>query len=166
MESVLDVLGLIGFTVRSDKHKNAWKKLDRRVWGKTVAGFTLSAQAEPSEVTGDHPVKLRVALRNDTGAEVREQISAGLGLFEVRLVGPEGKLREPTNYGHRLIRDAKGTRMNLVLAPSEAIQNEIPISELFEMSAPGTYHTRAVCQVPGAAPGLHCESNEVAVKRV
>lgn len=166
VDSVLNVLGLIGFTVRSDKNKDAWKKLDAREWGEPVAGWRLSVLAVPPVVNGSAPVKLRVTLRNDTGSVVRTQIASELHFFQVNIRQDGGQAGvELSPFGRRMLDTQTNHTIGLQLAPGESLHNEIPVSELFEMKKPGSYRVQVSCNALGPNPGNSLKSNEVVIER-
>jgi hypothetical protein len=163
IDNVLEVLGMIGFTVRSDRKKGAWKSLDDRVWGVPAEKFSLSIQARPNVTRLNEQLRLIVALRNDTGADVRLTISTWLNYFDYTIRDPEGVVLKPNDYGRKLLQSRLATTM-VAIPPTEPVQNEIPVSDMYSLNQPGDYHAVVSCQVPGAASGIRCVSNEVVIR--
>ena len=149
LNNFLDVLGLIGFTVRQDKLKDAWKKLDARVWGPAAGSFELSIQARPALVLAGAPVNLAVALRNTTDNDVRTTIADWLAFYEVTVTGPDGTNLEVTAYGRRILAVHPDMRQSAFFPACTAVHNELPISDLYDMDDSGKYRVRVHCPVPG-----------------
>jgi hypothetical protein len=166
LENFLDALGLIGFTVRGDKRKDEWKKLDGRIWGPATAGFELSIQARPSAAKAGVPIHLALALRNTSDADVQTTIADWLAFYEVIATGPDGTRLEITPYGQRILAVHPDMRQNAMFPAGNSIHNELPISDLYDMSRPGKYLVRAMCPVPGTETNAKCESNDVEVTRI
>ncbi len=165
IDSVLDVLGLIGFTVRSDRKKGAWKKLDDRVWGTPVAGFSLSAQLRPAQALRTESVKAAVAIRNATGADVHERIPDWVHYFAITVIDPSGVPLQLSAFGQRVMGSGSGTKIAAVFPAAVPVQNELPLSDLFDLSRSGVYRIAVSCAVPGSDGREHCESNPVELIR-
>ncbi len=164
LDNFLDVLGLIGFTVRQDRRKDRWKNLDTRLWGPPKNQFELSIQARPAVAEAGAPFNLALSLRNNSDADTRAIIADWIVFYEVAVTGPDGMPLQVTPYGKRLLAVHPDARQSAVFPARSAVHNELPLSGLFDMSAPGKYLVRAECQVPGTF-GVKCQSNEVEVIR-
>jgi len=166
IDSILEVLGLIGFTVRSDKKKGAWKKLEDRIWGSTTGGFTLSIQARPAQSRVGEQVKIVIALRNDAGREIRDFLPDPLHYFAIQVTDPAGMRLEPSGFGRRVLESSAKPGTQFVFSTTEPVQNELPLSDLYDLNTPGSYHISVSSPVPEIDSQLRCKSNTIEVFRI
>ena len=147
---VVDQLAKSGLILRGDPPKVI--QLEGREWGPEAGGWALS-------IAGRRDV-LSVILRNTTDAQ-REMAATGwLHFFEVRITAPDGAPARPTAYGRTALDASRGgTRVDRQLGAGQAVELELPIGVLFEMSAPGRYTVVVRC------PALGLESNAAIVER-
>lgn len=165
VNNILDMLGLIGFTVRSDRKKGAWKDLSNRVWGVSSEHFALSVQVRPSESRVRTPVRMIIALRNESEKEVSVDIPGWLGYFHIAVLNVEGRELEPTVFGSRTLRREDGAKRRVAVSPAEPVQIEVPLSDIFDLDIPGNYAIEVSCVAPGSASGARCQSNSVSIRR-
>jgi hypothetical protein len=162
---ILDTLGMLGLLMRSRRVSNFDETSANREWGPAIEGFALSILASPDTAGPEEPVKLLLALRNGDGREIQAAVPAWLSYFELRIAGPTGALAERTAYGLAVLSSSADSSMIVVFSPERPQYVEFPLSDIYGMTAPGTYRVSASCPVPASASGAKCQSNEVMIER-
>jgi hypothetical protein len=159
IRNFLTFLAKMGLSVRDDPKKVV--DVAGRTWGEPVGGLALSVVLKRAE-DPDELATVSVALHNRS-LEIKRLMTRGwLNFFDVSVVGPDGALVPPTPYGSELMKPERRPPLaEVVLAPGEAIEADIPIGSLFEMRG-GQFQVKAVCEAPD--DGGLIASNEVQVK--
>jgi hypothetical protein len=147
----------MGLSIRDDPKKVV--DVAGRAWGEPVNGLALSVLLTPKQDADQLPT-VSVAIHNRT-AEARRLTTRGwLNFFRVSVLAPDGVAAEVTPYGRELMKpERQPAPSEIVLAPGEAIEADIPIGSIFQMRR-GQYNVQATCETPG---GL-IASNEIQVK--
>lgn len=163
------IAGLLGCTVLS-VGAAAWggggQEMKDKDAGHPVADVQLIASVEKERFAVNEPVVLKLTLKN-VGAEERRLIARdGTKDYKIEVKGEHGRVPALTRKGE----DSKNSdRFSIssgrfVLTPSQERSDEISISDLFDLTTPGTYFitvTRPGPVVDGKSGRL--ESNKVTV---
>jgi hypothetical protein len=155
---VFDFLAGMGLIVRDDPPKVV--DLAAREWGAAVEGLALSIGEIP-HADPDAQAAVSVVLRN-AGAAARSLTVPGwlfFYRFEVRDSGGAPAAMSP--FGRELLKPARRTeRLEVVLAPGEANETQVPIGSIFNMPGKRRNLVRASCE-PSA--GVVLQSNEITI---
>lgn len=148
----------MGLTVRDDPKKVV--DVAGRKWGEPVDGLALSVLLSGRR-HDDEPASVSVAIHNRGPREQRLLTHGWLNYFRVSVVGSAGVAAPLTAYGSELMKPERlPASAEVVLAPGEAVEADIPIGLLFEMRR-GEFRVQASCDAPG---GGEIASNEILVK--
>lgn len=148
----------MGLSVRDDPKKVV--DVAGRTWGEPHRGFVLSVQLLERK-HDDEPASVSVAIHN-RGPGVQRLVTRGwLSYFRVAVVNAEGVPAPMTAYGRELMKPERlSAPAEVVLAPGEAVEADIPVGLLFEMRR-GKFRVQATCEAPG---GGVIVSNAIQVK--
>jgi hypothetical protein len=148
----------MGLTVRDDPKKVV--DVAGRTWGEAVDGLALSVLLSARK-HDDEPPSISVAIHNRSAHEQRLLTRGWLNYFRVSVVDSEGALAAMTPYGRESMKPERlPAPAEVVLAPGEAIEADIPVGLLFEMRR-GEFRVQATSDVPG---GEAIASNEIQVR--
>jgi hypothetical protein len=153
----LTFLAKMGLTVRDDPKKVV--DVAGRTWGEAVDGLALSVLLSARR-HDDEPPSVSVAIHN-RGPDVQRLLTRGwLNYFRVSVVDVQGASVAMTPYGRESMKPERlPAPAEVVLAPGEAIEADIPVGLLFEMRR-GEFRVQATCEAPG---GGVIASNEIQV---
>jgi hypothetical protein len=146
----------MGLGVRDDPKKEV--DVAGRAWGEPVNGLALSVLLRPKEDPDELPA-VSIAILN-LGPETKRLMTRGwLNFFHVSVTDQGGAAAPPTSYGAELMKPERQPAISeLVLAPGEAIEADIPIGSIYQMRKGDAYRVQASC---GAAGGGPVTSNEI-----
>ena len=148
----------MGLSVRDDPKKVV--DIAGRAWGEPVNGLALSVLLTPKQDDAQLAT-ISVAIHNRAPAEQRLITRGWLNFFRVSVTGPDGAAAALTPYGRELMRpERQPAPSEVVLAPGEALEADIPIGSIFQMRK-GQYRVRASCDAP---TGGLITSNEIQVQ--
>jgi hypothetical protein len=148
----------MGLSVRDDPKKVV--DVAGRTWGEPVHGLALSALLLQRK-HDDEPASVSVAIHNRSSDVQRLLIRGWLNYFRVSVVNTQGAAVAMTPYGRESMKPERlPPPAEVVLAPGEAVEADIPIGLLFEMRR-GQFRVHAACEAPG---GGAIASNEIQVK--
>ncbi len=154
----LTFLAKMGLTVRDDPKKVV--DVAGRAWGEAVHGLALSVLLSARK-HDDEPPSVSVAIHNRSPHVQRLLTRGWLNYFRVSAVNAEGVLAPMTAYGRESMKPERlPAPAEVVLAPGQAVEADIPIGLLFEMRR-GDFRVQAMCDAPG---GGVIASNEIQVK--
>jgi hypothetical protein len=142
------------------------KTINARRWGQAIEGQALSIATKKSEYAPAERVVLNIALRNEGSVDVLAPKRSPLAIYEVRVLGPDGKEVPHTLWGEKFSTSGKRGSMSVVcLKPGQQIFAEIDLSRLVDISVPGKYGlsvSRFVLK-SGTKQGAKAESNELEI---
>ncbi len=151
----IDALAKMGLVFRSDPPKIV--NLAGREWGREAGGLQLSIAA----FGGDWRT-LSVILRNADATPKKVLVADWLHFAAIHITAPSGSLVSPTPYGREsLKRNAAKSRFEAPLGPHAALEFQLPIGLLFDLSAPGSYSTHLTCEVPARGGPATLSSNDL-----
>ncbi len=152
----LTFLAKMGLSVRDDPKKVV--DVAGRVWGEPVGGLALSLELKRKE-DPDELATVSAAVHNRSAETQRLTTRGWLNFYQVSVVGSDGHAVALTPYGGELAKpERQPAPAEIVLAPGEAIEADIPIGSIYQMRK-GHYSVQASAGVPG---GL-AVSNEISV---
>jgi hypothetical protein len=145
-------LANMGLVLRDDPPKVI--DMTGREWGPGAGGLELSirelAREAPRQMAG-----ISVVMRNE-GTSPRS-LTVPPWIFFYKFEG-----LELTPYGMRLMSpDRKGKNIAVTLAPGEAIETELPVATIYDLSTTGTHKLQVSCQLPDQTI---LRSNEITVQ--
>jgi hypothetical protein len=147
----------MGLTVRDDPKKVV--DVAGRKWGEVVEDLALSVLLSARK-HDDEPASVAVAIHNRSPYVQRLATRGWLQYFRVRVVNAEGARVAMTPYGRELMKPERLPPLSeVVLAPGEALEADIPIGLLFGMER-GEFRVQASCEAPGGGTVV---SNEIRV---
>ena len=148
----------MGLTVRDDPKKVV--DVAGRAWGEAVHGLALSVLLSARK-HDDEPPSVSVAIHNCSPDAQRLLTRGWLNYFRVSVIDGAGARAHPTSYASELMKPERlPATAEVVLAPGQAVEADIPIGLLFEMRR-GDFRVQAMCDAPG---GGVIASNEIQVK--
>jgi hypothetical protein len=154
----LTFLAKMGLSVRDDPKKVV--DVAGRTWGEPLNGLALSVLRKPKE-DADELTTVSVAIVNQASEAQRLTTRGWLNFFQVSVVGSDGVVSALTPYGRELMKpERQPAPQEVVLAPGEAIEADIPIGSIFQMSK-GPFQVQATCAAPG---GGRATSNQIQVE--
>ena len=146
----------MGLSVRDDPKKAV--DVAGRAWGTPVGGLALSVTLKRRE-DADELATVSAAIHNCSVEPKRVMTRGWLHFFQVSVTGPDGGAVAPTPYGRELLKPERQLALfEVVLAPGEAIEADIPIGSIFQMRK-GKFRVQASGEVPGG----RAVSNELPV---
>jgi hypothetical protein len=148
----------MGLSVRDDPKKVV--DVAGREWGEPVEGLALSVLLSERK-QDDEPASVSVAIHN-RGPYVQRLLTRGwLSYFRMSVTNAEGAPVAMTAYARELMKPERlPAPAEVVLAPGEALEADIPVGLLFEMRR-GQFRILATCEAPG---GGIVTSNQIMVK--
>jgi hypothetical protein len=148
----------MGLGVRDDPKKVV--DVAGRTWGEPVGGLVLSVLLKPKDDV-DELTTVSIAIHNVAAETQRLATRGWLNFFHVSVVGADGAVVPLTPYGRELMKpERQPAPFEVVLAPGEAIEADIPIGSIFQIRK-GQVRVRAACEAFGG--GL-LTSNEIQVE--
>lgn len=151
----------MGLSVRDDPKKVV--DLAGREWGEPVNGLALSVLVSERKHDDEPPV-VSVAIHNQSKETRRLTTRGWLSFFRMSVTSPDGAVAAITPYARELMKPERlPAPSEVVLAPGEALEADIPIGLLFEMrfGMGREFRVQANCDAPG---GGTIASNRIAVK--
>ena len=135
----------MGLSVKDDPRKVV--DITGRQWGEPVEGLALSVMLRVKEDPDELPA-ISVAIQN-TGTSIQRLTTRGwLHFFQVSLTDSAGAAAGLTSYGSELMKPERmQTASEIVLAPGQAIEADIPIGSIYQMRK-GQYRVQASCETP------------------
>jgi hypothetical protein len=114
---------------------------DRRMWGKTVEGLSLSIITKKNEYASGETIVLNVLLKNAGKKNVLLIEERPLWSYRPTVLGPDGKKRPIIINGKTVAEDDLGSisSMGMVLKPGEIRCVEFVMNKLYDFSRSGKY---------------------------
>jgi len=132
-------LAKMGLVIRDDPPKVI--DMAGREWGEAVNGLALSIRELPREDAGS-VAGISVVMKNGGPGPQTLNVPAWIHYFAI-----EGL--EPTPYGRSLLDSARTTvKADVTLVAGGAIEAELPLGRICNISAPGVYPMRVSCLLP------------------
>lgn len=149
----------MGLSVRDDPKKEV--DVAGRIWGESVNGLALSVLLKTKEDPDELPA-ISTAILN-RGPETKRLVTHGwMNFFHVSLVGPDGAAASLTSYGAELMKPERQPALaEVVLAPGDAVEADIPIGSVYRMRRGDQYRVLASCDSPD---GERVTSNEIRIQ--
>ncbi len=131
-----------------------------RTWGEPAGDLALSVLLKVKE-DPDELSAVSAAIQNRGTVPQRLPTSGWLHFFQVSVIDNAGAAAPLTSYGRELLKpERRQTLPDIVLAPGEAIEADIPVGSIYQMRK-GEYSLQVSCELPG---GGRVVSNEIRVK--
>jgi hypothetical protein len=132
-------LAKMGLVIRDDPPRVI--DMAGREWGEAVDGLVLSVRELPREDAGS-VTGISVVMKNAGASPRTLSVPAWIHYFEIEGV-------EPTPYGRSLLVSARtAKKADLTIAAGGAIEAELPIGRIYNISAAGVYPVRVSCRLP------------------
>jgi hypothetical protein len=148
----------MGLSVRDDPKKVV--DVAGREWGQTVEGLALSVLLSARK-HDDEPASVSVAIHNRSPGVQRLLTRGWLNYFHVSVFDAAGESVPVTAYAREVMKPERlPAPAEVVLAPGDAVEADIPIGLLFEMRR-GQFRVQATSEAPG---GGVITSNQIQVK--
>ena len=108
---------------------------------------TIAIESRNATVESGQAVQVHIALENTTSQEFTIFRSTGGGSGElycsISVIGPDGHPAASTEYGAALEKNRHAinplSRKMVHVAPGETVDDNVTVSKMFNMAAPGTY---------------------------
>jgi hypothetical protein len=149
----------MGLSVRDDPKKEV--DVAGRAWGEPVHGLVLSLLLKTKEDPDELPA-VSIAILNRSSETKRLTTRGWLDFFHVSVTASDGDPAPPTSYGAELMKPERQPALTeVVLAPGDAVEADIPIGSVYSMRKGDAYRVQASCEAPG---GGRIRSNEIQLK--
>ena len=110
------------------------------VLGPNTSGFQLKLTTTNKIFALGQPVEMTVSLKNISTNRTIVNVGDGYMNYSFKIIGPDGKMVQPTIYGKRLLHPTALYHQSIEnLAPNESITAPIHLNALFAMTNLGQY---------------------------
>lgn len=160
------IIGCLAITVTGIARHLGGQTMQNNDKVQSDSDVELTASVEKNRFAINEPIVLKLVLRNN-GLEERQVISRGpVKDYKIEVKGEHGKTPSLSKAGENLKKDERFSISTgrIALAPNGERSEEIVISDLYDLSSPGTYVVVAkrVGPVVNGKSG-HIESNKVTI---
>ncbi len=141
----------------------------------TLLAGTISADPQPFSLTIERPtrklqpsspVEIKLTLTNTSGREITFIDTNRWCDYGIEIRDSHGQLPPETRYKRELkcgFRVMAGRRMIRALQPRESFQDEMPVSQLYDLSRPDDYYIQVARKVPKKLGDGTVKSNAVTI---
>ncbi len=162
----LTIIGCLTVTITGIARHVEGQDMKDKSSGQSDNDVELIASVARERFAINEPVLLKLVLKNN-GLEERRLVSRGATKdYKIEVKVEHGKVAPLTKAGHDLTKDERFSISTgrIGLAPNEERADEISVSELYDLSTPGTYEIVAKRRGPvvGEKSG-HIVSNKVTI---
>jgi hypothetical protein len=126
----------------------------------TSPPYTLKTAIRPGQPRAGGPVDLEIVLTNESRATARIGQRSLVFDWEYQLTRQDGAPVRMTRYGEEGRRSAEGGAPGavlLTLAPGEQLKAQVPLHQIFDLTASGKYRLTVSRSLPAPGDGAWVE---------
>lgn len=114
-------------------------------WGSISEGLQLSVQLEKVILRVREPIVLKLLIKNTTKEVLPLVVSSPDMDYQISIRDEKGQNVALTKYGEKLRRNAGDhlARAVIKVSPGQEVSHSLTVSEIYNMTAPGTYSITA-----------------------